>query len=188
MTQFIEDAWVKEIFTPEELKEYAEFESALKSNATPEKEEAFKKTWFDLLEKFKNSLQESPESERGIELGKQLMDWVNHVYGRKYAHLRTKKFEQGFAEGKGLSDHGLTPELVAWMDKAMNAYLKQRAYSILDKVGNIPSSELLQHWESLMDEICGEQVDRKSIVSSFVLTDKKVSQAAKDWLTSIYNI
>lgn len=116
------------------------------------------------------------------------MDWVNHVYGRKYAHLRTKKFEQGFAEGKGLSDHGLTPELVAWMDKAMNAYLKQRAYSILDKVGNIPSSELLQHWESLMDEICGEQVDRKSIVSSFVLTDKKVSQAAKDWLTSIYNI
>ncbi len=31
MTQQLEHSWVKEIFTPEELKQYAEFEANLKS-------------------------------------------------------------------------------------------------------------------------------------------------------------
>ena len=31
--------------------------------------------------------------------------------GKKYAHLCTKKFEEGFAKGKGLEETGLTLEL-----------------------------------------------------------------------------
>jgi len=39
------------------------------------------------------------------------------VYGKKYAHLRTKKFKKAFAEGRGLEETGLTPEIVSWMEK-----------------------------------------------------------------------
>jgi len=188
MTQELEDAWVKEIFTPDELKEYAEFESKLISNSTANQKEEFQKEWFDLVEEFKKNLHLNPQSEKGIELGKKLMDWVNTVYGRKYAHLRTKKFEQGFGEGRGLQQHGLTPEIVVWMDKAMDAYLKQKAYNILSQVGNVPSSDLLKGWNQLMDEICGEQVDKKAAIRDLVLEDEKVSQEAKDWLKSEYNL
>jgi hypothetical protein len=33
------------------------------------------------------------------------------------AHLRTKKWEKGFDEGKGLDDVGLTPEIITWLEK-----------------------------------------------------------------------
>ncbi len=188
MTQQLEDVWVKEIFTPDELKDYAKFETELKANSTPEQKEMFEKSWFELVEKFKSSLHENPNSETGIHLGKKLMDWVNNLYGEKYAHLRTKKFEQGFAEGKGLEQHGLTPEIVAWMDKAMDAYLKQRAYAILDNVGKIPSSELSQDWNQLMDEICGEQGDKKTAIMSIALQDEKISEEAKEWLKAEYRL
>ncbi|WP_133128518.1 MerR family transcriptional regulator [Legionella nagasakiensis] len=188
MTQQLEDAWVKEIFTPDELKEYAKFETELKSNSTPEQKERFEKDWFNLVEEFKNNLHRDPNSETGIYLGKKLMDWVNHLYGKKYAHLRTKKFERGFGEGKGLEQHGLTPEIVAWMDKAMDAYLKQRAYSILDNVGKISSSKLLQSWNQLMDEICGEQIDKKATITAIALQDGKISPEAKEWLKTVYKL
>lgn len=188
MTQQLEDAWVKEIFTPDELKDYAKFETGLKANSTPGQKEMFEKNWFKLVEEFKNCLHEDPTSEIGINLGKKLMDWVNNLYGKKYAYLRTKKFELGFGEGKGLEQHGLTPEIVAWMDKAINAYLKQRAYTILDNVGKIPSSELSQDWNQLMDEICGEQEDKKSAVIATVLQDEKISDEAKEWLKTEYKL
>ncbi|MFA1385208.1 MerR family transcriptional regulator [Legionella pneumophila] len=188
MTQQLEDAWVKEIFTPDELKDYAKFETELKTNSTPEQKEMFEKNWFHLVEEFKNSLHNDPNSETGIRLGKKLMDWVNSLYGKKYAHLRTKKFEKGFAEGRGLEEHGLTPEIVAWMDKAMDAYLKQRVYAILDNVGKISSSELLQSWNQLMEEICGEQGDKKSAITAIALEDEKISQEAKEWLKSVYEL
>lgn len=187
MTQQLEDAWVKEIFTSEELKEYANFETELKSNTTPEQKEAFEKGWFNLVEEFKENLHEDPASETGLHLGHKLLDWVNSVYGKKYAHLRTKKFERGFGEGKGLSEHGLSPEIVAWMDKALDAYLKQRAYDILANVGNVSSTQLLQCWEQLMDEICGEQQEKKASIIAVALQDEKISQAAKNWLKAVYN-
>lgn len=187
MTQQLEDAWVKEIFTPDELKEYAQFEKEMTSNSTKQKE-AFEKEWSNVLEEFKNHLHENPNSEKGIYLGKKLMDWVNNLYGKKYAHLRTKKFEQGFAEGKGLEQHGLTPEIVAWMDKAMDAYLKQRAYTILDNVGKVSSSKLLQSWNELMEEICGEQGDKKAAITAIALQDDNISRQAKEWLKATFNL
>ncbi|CEK11197.1 MerR family transcriptional regulator [Legionella hackeliae] len=188
MTQQLEDAWVKEIFSPNELKEYAQFETEMKSNSTLEQKKMFEETWFNLVEEFKKALHEDPDSETGIYLGKKLMDWVNNLYGKKYAHLRTKKFERGFAEGKGLEQHGLTPEIVAWMDKALNTYLKQRAYDILAKVGKISSSQLVQNWNQLMDEICGDQEDKKVIIVTTALQDEKVSQEAKEWLKETFKL
>lgn len=96
MTENLEHGWVREIFTPEELKEYAEFEKEMKANANSEQKTAFENNWRQLVEEFKNNLQKDPYSELGIKLGKKLMDWVNGVYGKKYAHLRTKKFRERF--------------------------------------------------------------------------------------------
>jgi DNA-binding transcriptional MerR regulator len=47
MTEKLEHSWVAEIFTPTELKQYAEFEKELKKNSTPEQKVAFEKTWLD---------------------------------------------------------------------------------------------------------------------------------------------
>lgn len=43
MTQQLEHAWVKDIFSPEELKQYAAFETEMISHSTPEQKTAFEK-------------------------------------------------------------------------------------------------------------------------------------------------
>lgn len=185
MTEHLEHGWVKEIFTPDELKQYAAFEKELRSNTTPEKKAQFERNWTQLVEEVKANLNQDPHSGRGIQLGKKLMDWVNGVYGKKYAHLRTKKFEKGFWEGKGLDEAGLTPELVLWMDKAMDAYWRDRIYGILDQVGKLPSSAVSNLWNEVLDDMYGDEGDRKNALEDIALKDDKVSPEAKAWLEAL---
>ncbi|ARG97699.1 MerR family transcriptional regulator [Legionella micdadei] len=185
MTENLEHGWVREIFTPEELKEYAEFEKEMKANANSEQKTAFENNWRQLVEEFKNNLQKDPYSELGIKLGKKLMDWVNGVYGKKYAHLRTKKFEKGFGEGRGLEGTGLTPEIVSWMEKAMDAYWRDRIYTLLDKVGKIPSSTMLALWNEVLVDMHGDDVARNHTILEAALNDDKVSPEAKAWLKGL---
>jgi DNA-binding transcriptional MerR regulator len=188
MTQELENAWVKEIFTPEELKQYAALEAELKSHSTPEQQAAFEKNWNDLVEEIKNNLSHDPASTIGVRLGGKMMQWVNSVYGKKYAHLRTKKFEKGFAKGKGLDEVGLTLEAVTWIDQAMNAYWHDRLYGVLGQVGKASSSNLLLLWNEVMDEMYGDEEERKLDVARMALQDDKVSLDAKKWLISIFNL
>lgn len=185
MTQQLEHAWVKDIFTPEELQEYTAFESEMKSKGAAEGKATFEKNWFALLEEIKSNLSVDPESEAGIALGGKMMRWVNDLYGKKYAHLRTKKFEKGFGQGKGLEEVGLTTDMVSWLDRAMDAYWRGRIYSLLNKVGEMPSSQLLSDWNQLMDEMHGDDLARKSEVLQAALSDEKVSADAKQWLKGI---
>ena len=188
MTQQLEHSWVKEIFTPEELKQYAAFEAEMKSHSTPEQKAAFEKNWAALVEEIKNNLSQDPTSEIGIQLGEKMMQWVNGVYGKKYAHLRTKKFEKGFGEGKGLDEVGLTPEIVTWIDQAMDAYWRERIYGVLDQVGEMSSSKLLVLWNEVMDDMYGDEGERKSDIPGAALQDDKVSLDAKKWLKSVFNL
>ena len=66
MTQQLEHSWVKEIFTPDELKQYAEFEKEMK--ATGQKAD-FKKSWQQLVDELKDNLKNDPYSKAGIDLG-----------------------------------------------------------------------------------------------------------------------
>ena len=183
MAQKLEHSWVKEIFTPDELKQYAAFEAELKTNSTPEKKAAFEKNWDDLVAEMKRNLDKDPTSELGITIGKKCMDWINGVYGRKYAHLRTKKFEKGFAEGKGLEETGLTPEIVCWMEKAMDTYLRDRIQEILNQVGSgVPDERICKLWEEVLDDMYGEDDSRKKEIYDIALADEKISQPAKKWL------
>ncbi|MCX7115723.1 MAG: MerR family transcriptional regulator [Gammaproteobacteria bacterium] len=185
MTAHLEHSWVREIFTPDELKQYVEFENEMKANKTPEQKAAFIQEWNQLLDELKESQTQDPYSKRGIELGKKYMARVNSIYGKKYAHLRTKKWEKGFGEGKGLDDIGFTPELLAWVEKAVDAYWQDRIYSILEQVGKHPSSAVLVLWNDMLDEMYGEETARKKAIYDLALKDDKVSLDAKAWLKSL---
>ncbi|MDP3559651.1 MAG: MerR family transcriptional regulator [Legionellaceae bacterium] len=185
MTEHLEHSWVKEIFTPDELKQYVEFEKEMKANKTPEQKAAFQKEWNQLLDEIKQSQNQDPSSAIGIQLGKKYMERVNGLYGKKYAHLRTKKWEKGFGEGKGLDDIGLTPEIMAWLEKALDAYWNDRIYSILAKVGKSPSSTVLALWNEALDDMYGEETSRKKVIYEMALNDNKVSPEAKAWLKTI---
>jgi DNA-binding transcriptional MerR regulator len=185
MTDNLDHDWVKEIFTPEELKQYSQFEHELQANASPEQKAVFENHWTTLLDEFKANLKNDPRSAVGIRLGKKMMEWVNGVYGKKYAHLRTKKFEKGFAEGKGLQQTGLTPELVAWMEQSMDAYWHDRIYTILDQVGTSSNSSVHAQWLEVLDDMYGEEEARKEALYDVALQDERISPEAKSWLKTL---
>lgn len=188
MTQTLDHSWVKEIFTPAELKQYAAFEAELKSSSTPEQKAAFERSWDQLLTEVKKHLKQDPTSKTGIHLGKKWMDWVNGVYGKKYAHLRTKIFEQGFGEGKGLEEVGLTPEIVSWAEKAMDAYWRDRIKGVLDQVGKTPSATVLSLWNETLDDMYGEDTERRKSIYNIILNDENVSTIsaeARKWLQGL---
>lgn len=184
MAENLEHSWVKEIFTPDELTQYAQFEKELKAS---NQKATFEHNWQQLLAELKSNLRNNPSSKTGIYLGKKYMDWVNGIYGKKYAHLRTKKWEKGFGEGKGLEDVGLTPELLSWIGKAVNAYWKDRIYGLLNKISLIPSSTALTLWEEILEDMYGEEEARKIFIYEAALKDDKVSSEAKTWLRSLLN-
>ncbi len=186
MIKKLEHSWVKEIFTPEELKEYATFETEWRNNSSPEQKSEFEKNWANLTAKISENLENNPQSPIGIEIGKNCMELINGVYGKKYAHLRTKKFEKGFGEGKGLDEVGLTPKSVAWLDKAMDAYWRDRIYKILDKVGTKTSDEEIFHlWNKVLDDMYGDDHSRKKEIYDVALNDEKITQNAKEWLRTL---
>ena len=187
MADNLEHSWVKEIFTPDELKQYIEFEKEMKGNKTPEQKAAFENQWQQLLAELKMHLHQDPQSASGIQLGKKYMEWVNGLYGKKYAHLRTKKWEQGFGEGKGLEETGLSPELMFWIEKAVDAYWRDRLFGILDQVGKKSSSTVLSLWNQALDDMYGEEEPRKLMIYEIALSDAKVSPEAKTWLKSLLN-
>lgn len=184
MTEHLEHGWVKEIFTPDELKQYAEFEKEMKANATPEQKAAMENNWSQLVDEVKNNLKQDPDSKIGIYLGKRL--WIGLMGSTvKICPFKNQKFEQGFGEGKGLDEVGLTPQIVSWMDKAMDAYWRDRIYGILDQVGKAPSASVLDLWNEMLVDMYGEESSRKNVIYEIALNDDQVSPEAKAWLRNI---
>ncbi|HQS83562.1 MAG: MerR family transcriptional regulator [Alphaproteobacteria bacterium 16-39-46] len=185
MTEKLEHSWVKEIFTPDELKQYVAFQTELKSKSTPEQKSNFEKSWSNLKAELQDHLETDPKSEVGIALGKKFMLFINELYGKKYAHLRTKKWEKGFGEGKGLEEIGLTPKNISWLEKAIDAYWRDRIYAIFDQVGKTSPSAILTLWNDVLDDMYGEDTERKKALCDIALQDDKISKEAKQWLQSL---
>ena len=186
MTQELEHSWVKNIFTPEELKEYATFEAEWKAKSTPKDQEHFEKSWQKLVADIESNLKQDPASEIGIKLGGTCMDLINGVYGKKYAHLRTKKWERGFGEGMGLDEVGLTQETVQWLDKAIDAYWHNRAHKILAQIGKEDDSVIATHWDRMLDDIYGNDSSRKKELMQKLKHDQKINDIAAKWLKDHY--
>jgi len=186
MTQQLENSWVKEILDPEELKQYAKFEENLKARSSEEDKARFENNWFELVNKIKLNLSNDPRSEIGITLGQQCMEMVNGLYGKENYNLRRKIWENGFQKGKQLDDHALTPEIVAWLDKAIDAYWRGLIYGTLAKVGKIPSSEVLTLWNKIMEDMYGDEQEPKQSVVSAAMTDEHITEEAKCWLKNTF--
>jgi hypothetical protein len=96
--------------------------------------------------------------------------------------LRTKKFEKGFGEGKGLSDVGFTTEMVKWLEKAIDAYWRNRLLTILNQIGTESESQVDALWLAALEGMYGNEEDRKSVVYDMALQDPYVGAPAKEWL------
>lgn len=182
MTYTIEDEWVKEIFNEKELKEYAEFEKEIKANNSQKDKAKFEKDWSQLISDINTNINIDPTSDEGVALGKQCMDLVDSLYGKRYAHLRTKKFKQGYGEGKGIGEHGLTVEVIKFMEASTKAYWRKRIMDILTCIDAEPTSSLVERWNSLMDEMYGTSEERKKALLKIAETDDMTTSAQKSWL------
>lgn len=183
MTKEIKYAWVRKALNPTELKEYASFEQGLTTRFTEEESDAFHQSWLELIKKVEANLDKDPTSNLGIELGERCMDWVNTVFPKEQADLRETLWEKGFKGG-----HTDVPtEVVTWLDKAVDAYYRERIYSTLALVELQPSDIILKQWNELLEDMYGNvQTPKiqtlKNELYKAIEKDDTISPAAKNWL------
>lgn len=185
MTQQLEHSWVKNIYSDKELKQYAEFEAKMKVGTNAHSKAEFEQRWQALIKELNNSMEYAPDSAEAISIAEKVMCWVNEVYGKEYAHLRTKKMEQGFGEGMGLEDVGFTKASVKWLSQAMDAYWAERIYNCLGQIKTKTNTELLAQWQKIMDDMYGNEEARKIEVIYRILEDQRTDDAAKVWLKTL---
>ena len=182
MTQQLEKTWAGKVLSQDELKQYASFEQDLKTRFTSDEQKVFELGWDDLVRDVNANLKKVPTSDTGIMIGKRCIDFVNSLYGNKYYALRNAIWEKGFKGGHIGAEHNLSPEAIAWLDKAIDAYYNDRIYKVLNQVETQPHQTVLKQWEDLLtDMYSSEQAPNDEFLSA-VLKDDKISQAAKNWL------
>lgn len=184
MTVELEKSWAGKVLTPEELKQYANFEASLKTKFTPQDRELFTQNWLVLVGEVKANLNSDPKSELGLRIAKQMMDLVGGLYGKENANLRHSIWEKGFKKGKMEGDRALAPEVVEWLDKAIDNYYRERIYTLLDQVELGATPALLQSWNELMTEMFGdsEKLKQEAYSVGASQNDPRIGPNAKKWL------
>lgn len=187
MTQQIENSWVSKILDQNELKQYLAFEQDLKTRYSPSEKAAFEQAWLMLVAEIKQNLNTDPTNELGIDIGKRCMTMINGLYGKEHLNLRTKIWHEGFKKNQMGKEHALSPQMVAWLDKAISAYWRQRIYAILAQVkSTTPPSNILILWNEVLEEMYGDAQERKNAIFDMAMKDDKISQVAKDWLKKTF--
>lgn len=183
MTDKIEKTWLKDVFSKKEIVEYSEFLRQLNNNETNNKKhKQFQTEWAKLTDEIAQNLNTNPKSELGINIGKRCLEILNTHYGQKYAHLRTAKLEKGFGAGKGLEENNLNPKVLTWLEAALDAYLRNRIYSFLNNPENLTSPDAKGNWNSILDDMYGEDEKRKKELLQKALLDANINKTAKNWL------
>lgn len=186
MTQQLENAWLGDVLSTEELKQYAEFEKNLKTRFSEQDKAAFEKNWFNIITDISQNINQDPRSDLGIAIGKKCLDLINGFYGKENANLKKSIWDNGFKKGKNNDDHSLTPEMVNWLDAAMDAYWRKRIYTFLAQVDDEFSNKWLADWNSIMEEIYGDQLEPRKELLTIAFADKNISNTAKDWLRNMF--
>ncbi|QMT61387.1 MerR family transcriptional regulator [Legionella sp. PC997] len=188
MTQQLKNSWIKEVFNPKELEQYAQFEANLKTRFNENEKKQFEDAWFSLVNEINNNLHLDPQSPVAISLAKQCMELINNLYGKEHANLRTSKWEKGFKKGKGLEDHGLTSKIVDWLDRAIDAYWFKCIHEVLSQVNKTDCTKSVAAWNELMENICGDSSELRTAVYNKIMDDEEISRGAKYWLRKISKI
>ena len=187
MTQNLENKWIADALNSEELKQYAAFEHDLKQRFTQDQKAKGETAWHELAQKIKQNLNADPSSAIGIELGRECMNWVNALYGKKHAKLRTAIWQKGFKQGKNANLHGMSMEMIAWLDKAIDCYWHSRINELAEKVNKLSDNLLLQQFKQLIEEMYGDNPDGASNLYEFALKNEHISELARKWLKNILN-
>lgn len=182
MTQQLEKTWAGKVLTSDELTQYAKFESSLKTRLSEKDKKSFEQAWANLVEKMRYHLSTDPSSLIRQAIAKESMDMINGLYGAEHANLKVSIWEKGFKKGKMDGEHALSPDIVAWLDKATHAYYQARIYTLLATIEQ-PDSQ--SAWMALMQELFGGAVDLEHIAIDQALADPKVSATAKTWLRTL---
>ena len=176
MAQELEKTWVGNVLTPEEVKQYAVFESELKERFTTEEKVSFEQSWDRVVEEINTHLDQDPKIEAGFRIGKYVMNLINGLYGKKHANLKRSIWEKGFKEGQIPEDHLLKPQAVSWLNKAIDNYYRTRIYDLVDKMENTSSSELDVEWAQLMEEMFGDSKELKEGVILALIQEGRGSE------------
>lgn len=184
MTQQLETTWAGKVFTPEQLKEYATFEANLKTRFTESEKKTFEKAWADLIAEIGRNVDQDPKSDLGIHIGRRCMDLINNLYGKKHANLKHTIWEKGYKENQMGPEHALPPEIVQWLDKAIDAYYRNRIYGILAQINSKGEATptVQKAWEELLEDMYGDVKDLKEDLIVVALKDDRVSEPARIWL------
>lgn len=185
MTQQLENTWVSKILNPQELKQYIRFEQDLKIRYSAEEKAQFEKNWASLLIDIQKNIALSPTSETGIAIGERCIKMINEFYGKENFNLRSKIWHEGFKKNKQ-TEHGISPEMTDWLDKAISAYWRKRIYEVLSQIGKQSSAEVVVLWNNLLEEMHGDEQEAKALVLAAALSDDNVSQQAKTWLKEMF--
>ena len=86
-------------------------------------------------------------------------------------------------------EHALSPEIVQWLDKAIDAYYRNRIYGILAQVNSNGEATQATHkaWEELLEDMYGDAKTLKQEVTTAALKDDRVSESARIWLKKFYS-
>lgn len=189
MTSQLEKTWAGKVFTSEQLKEYAAFEAGLKNRFTESDKVAFEKAWKELIAEIEQNIDKDPKSDLGIQIGRRCMEMVNNLYGKKHVNLRLSIWEKGYKENQMDPEHALSPEIVQWLDSAIDTYYRSRIYGILAQVNSKGEATKTVHkaWEELLEDMYGEEQDLRRDFIKEALKDKGVSESVRLWLRKYYS-
>lgn len=186
MTQKIENNWLARFLSAEELKEYAEFESELKSKTTPEHKETFEKSWNQIVKDINANINNDPNSDIGIDIARRCAERVDALYFHKYHKLRKSVWEKGFKSNTNEPKHGLTPEAIKWLDKAFYAYYSKCIAGILSKIDTHSNAEVKAEWDQFLLEKQGPDKKFQLEFINAVINNDRCSEKTKQWLTKNY--
>ena len=190
--EHLEKGWAGQILDAQEIKDYAEFKENLKFRYTLEDKKSFEIKWHGIVEQIRLHVQDDPSSEIGFSIAHDCLEMMIAFYGEKYAHLRRAIWKKGFRTNKISDQHGLTPEMVAWLDAATHAYYATKIKAIFMQIQDMVTPEIKLAWENLMDEMCGDsQAIRKKIIKQALKVntqyprEQQLNSTVVDWLKSL---
>ncbi|MEN8237501.1 MAG: MerR family transcriptional regulator [Pseudomonadota bacterium] len=183
MSKQLEKKWAAAALSPEELKDYIEFESNLETRFSESEKQQFKTDWAMFVKEIQANIETDPKNDYGIKMGERCMQLVNTMYMPEHAQVRKIVWEKGFKGGH--SD--IPQEAIEWLDQAIDAYWRKRLHAILDSVDD-PNNDTASQWEGIMTEMCGDSLERRLEIVEVAKTDERVSETARTWLKSHYNI
>lgn len=184
MTEKLENSWVKEILTQEELRQYVQFEQDLKKRFNNEEKEKFHQNWATLVSEIAKKLKDDPTEKSSKELAQRVMTLINQLYGDAHANLRQVIWDKGFKQGHS-HQHAMSQEMVTWLDRALYAHYSEQMYALLKAPAH---AAIHENWNALMKEVFAGNQDLLMDAVNKLLKDPAVSLEGKNWLKAKYNV